>query len=194
MQGRTLQSYRFDRAEVRPAERALLIDGVRTELGSRAFDVLLALIKNRGRVVTKDELLDLVWPGLVVQENNLQAQVSTLRKLLGPNAIVTIPARGYQFSLAETMLPEIPNGVMPSDIPSHANLSPQLSVQGNPEAVMAQDPPSTLTQAERAAYSATLPTTPSATLLHFQLRCCRLPTSPATPMMSTYPTASPMSC
>ena len=151
MRGRTLENYRFDKAEVRPAERALLIDGVRAELGSRAFDVLYALIKNRGRVVTKDESLDLVWPGLVVQENNLQAQVSTLRKLLGPKAIATIPARGYQFSLTETVLTEIPNGVVPSDVPSHANLSPQLSRQCNPEAVMVQDPPSALTQAERAA-------------------------------------------
>ena len=68
-------------------------------LGARAFDVLLALIERRERLVTKDELLDLVWPGLVVEENNLQVQVSTLRKVLGANAISTIPARGYQFTL-----------------------------------------------------------------------------------------------
>ena len=102
------QSYRFDRVEVRPAERALLIDGARAELGSRAFDVLQALIKHRDRVVTKDELLDMVWPGLVVEENNLQAQVSALRKLLGPKAIATIPGRGYQFVLRATAVAEVP--------------------------------------------------------------------------------------
>ena len=46
-------------------------------LGARAFDVLQALIERRERVVTKDELLDLVWPGVVVEENNLQVQIST---------------------------------------------------------------------------------------------------------------------
>ncbi|HEU0204753.1 MAG TPA: transcriptional regulator, partial [Burkholderiaceae bacterium] len=57
---------RFGRVEVRPADRQLLIDGVPAVLGARAFDVLLALIERRDRVVTKNELLDLVWPGLVV--------------------------------------------------------------------------------------------------------------------------------
>ncbi|MGH8797592.1 MAG: ATP-binding protein, partial [Caldimonas sp.] len=51
-------------------------------------------------LVTKNELLDLVWPGLVVEENNLQVQISSLRKLLGPQAIATIPGRGYRFTAA----------------------------------------------------------------------------------------------
>jgi adenylate cyclase len=99
------QSRRFGQVEVRPAERTLLVDGKPADLGARAFDVLLALIAHHDRVVTKNELLDMVWPGLVVEENNLQAQVSNLRKLLGPKAIATIQGRGYQFSLAETELP-----------------------------------------------------------------------------------------
>lgn len=49
--------------------------------------------------MTKNELLTLVWPGLVVEENNLQVQVSALRKLLGPSALATIPGRGYRFEL-----------------------------------------------------------------------------------------------
>ena len=48
----------------------------------------------------KNELLDLVWPDTVVEENNLQSQVSQLRKLLGPQAISTIPGRGYRFTAA----------------------------------------------------------------------------------------------
>ena len=55
----------------------------RRPLGARAFDLLLALVERRDRLVTKHELLDVVWPGLVVEENNLQVQVSALRKLLG---------------------------------------------------------------------------------------------------------------
>ncbi len=92
--------YRFDRFELRPAERALRADGQPVKLGGRAFDMLVALVERRDRVVTKNELLDLVWPGLVVEENNLQAQVVALRKLIGPEAIATVPGRGYRFTLA----------------------------------------------------------------------------------------------
>ena len=94
-----MNSYRFGRFEVRPSQRVVLVDGAATSPGARAFDVLLALLQHRDRVVSKDELLDMAWPGVVVEENNLQAQVSALRKLLGPQAIVTIPARGYRFAL-----------------------------------------------------------------------------------------------
>ncbi|HEY4037876.1 MAG TPA: tetratricopeptide repeat protein [Burkholderiaceae bacterium] len=89
--------YSFDRYELRSGERQLLIEGSPTALGARAFDLLVALIERRDRVVTKAELFDVVWPGLVVEENNLQVQVSSLRKLLGPNAIATVAGRGYRF-------------------------------------------------------------------------------------------------
>lgn len=92
--------YRFDRFELRPAERALRADGQPVKLGGRAFDMLVALVERRDRVVGKHELMDLVWPKLVVEENNLQAQVVALRKLMGPAAIATVPGRGYRFTLA----------------------------------------------------------------------------------------------
>lgn len=92
--------YAFGRFEVRPDERRVLEAGEPIALGSRAFDLLLALIDRRDRVVGKDELLALVWPGKVVEENNLTVQVSTLRKLLGTEAISTAPGRGYRFTLA----------------------------------------------------------------------------------------------
>lgn len=66
-------------------------------MGSRAIDLLLALVDRHGCLVTKHELMDLVWPGVVVEENNLQVQVSTLRKVLGARSIVTVPGRGYRF-------------------------------------------------------------------------------------------------
>jgi len=69
-------------------------------LGARAFDLLQALIEKHDRVVSRDELLELVWPGLVVDENNLRQHVSALRKALGPAAVVTVPGRGYRFGLA----------------------------------------------------------------------------------------------
>ena len=93
-------SYCFGKVEVRPHERLLLVDGRRAALGSRAFEVLLALIERRDRLVTKDELLNLVWAGLVVEENNLATQVSTLRRLLGTAVIATIPNHGYRFAAA----------------------------------------------------------------------------------------------
>ena len=91
---------RFGNVEVRPSTRELLIGGQPTAVGARAFDLLLALVERRDRVVTKNELLELVWPNLVVEENNLQVHISGLRKLLGPQAIKTIPGRGYCFAMS----------------------------------------------------------------------------------------------
>lgn len=90
--------YRFGKHEVRTDERLLLVDGEPANIGARAFDVLLALIELRSRVVTKDELLKRVWPGLHVEENNLSAQVSALRRILGRDAIATVSGLGYRFT------------------------------------------------------------------------------------------------
>lgn len=93
---RGVQPHRFARFELRPAERQLLIEGQVAAVGARAFDVLLALVERRERVVSKSELFDLVWPDTVVEENNLAVHVRALRRLLGPTAITTIPGRGYR--------------------------------------------------------------------------------------------------
>ncbi len=86
------------RFELQPVERRLLVDGEPANLGSRAFDLLLVLIEQPGTLLTKNQLLDRVWPGLVVEENNLAAQISALRKVLGGEVIATIPGRGYRFT------------------------------------------------------------------------------------------------
>lgn len=91
--------YCFGRFELRPLERLLLGDGQVLAVGARAFDLLATLAASHGQVVSKDDLLERVWPGLVVEENNLQVQVSKLRRLLGPDAIATVPGRGYQLVL-----------------------------------------------------------------------------------------------
>ncbi|HEU0198907.1 MAG TPA: winged helix-turn-helix domain-containing protein [Burkholderiaceae bacterium] len=91
--------YRFGRFRLLPGEHRLLVDGEAANLGPRAFSLLVLLVERAGQLVTKDEILGRVWPGLVVEENNLQVQVSTLRKILGHEAIVTIPAVGYRFAL-----------------------------------------------------------------------------------------------
>jgi len=92
-----MPAYRFGPFELRPASRELLVEGRPASLGARAFDVLLALLERRDRLVTKDELLAIAWPGLVVEENNLQVQISALRKILGDGVIKTVSGRGYRF-------------------------------------------------------------------------------------------------
>ncbi len=73
----------FGRVRVLLRQRQLLADGVRRELGTRAFDLLLVLLEADGSLVTKEELLDRVWPGIVVSEGNLKVQISALRRALG---------------------------------------------------------------------------------------------------------------
>jgi predicted ATPase/DNA-binding winged helix-turn-helix (wHTH) protein len=85
--------------EVYPSERMLCAAGKPVELGARAFDLLLVLIEFRGRLVTKATLLERVWPRLVVDENNLPAQIASLRRVLGAGAIRTVPGFGYRLEL-----------------------------------------------------------------------------------------------
>lgn len=89
--------FTFSHFTLRVHERQLLSYGKPVLLGARAFDVLCALVHQAGGLVTKSELFSLVWPGVVVEENNLQVHVSSLRKLLGSEVIVTIPGQGYRF-------------------------------------------------------------------------------------------------
>jgi len=94
--------YRFGRFELQPDKRRLLASGTTVDVGSRAFDLLVTLVERDGHLVTKDELLERVWPKMIVEENTLQAQVSALRKILGPDAIATISGRVYRFALELT--------------------------------------------------------------------------------------------
>src|SRR5262252_6656703 len=90
----------FGRFLLVPHRRELLADGRPIKLGGRAFDVLMALIEARGAVVSKNALMARVWPGRIVEENNLQWQISGLRAALGAdrNLIRTVSGRGYQFT------------------------------------------------------------------------------------------------
>lgn len=110
---------RFGHFELHPAERVLRVRGEPLAVGSRAFDVLLALAQRHERLVTKQELLDLVWPGLVVEEHNVATQISTLRKLLGAGAITTLPGYGYRLTALR-------------DAASAATLSPDAAPQQAP--------------------------------------------------------------
>ncbi len=91
-------TYAFGNHFVHREARLVLVSGSPARLSARAYDVLVALIARRDRVVSKSELLAAVWPGLVVEENNLQVHIWALRKLLGTQTISTIPGRGYRFT------------------------------------------------------------------------------------------------
>jgi predicted ATPase/DNA-binding winged helix-turn-helix (wHTH) protein len=85
--------------ELVSSERQLLRDGQPVELGARAFDMLQVFAEQPGRLVTKATLLERVWPKLVVDENNIPAQIASLRRVLGATAIRTVPGFGYRLEL-----------------------------------------------------------------------------------------------
>lgn len=115
-------AWRFGEFVLRPAQRTLSRTDGPVPLGGRAFDLLCALVENRDRVVGKEELLALTWPGSVVEENNLSVQVSTLRRALGPETITTVPGRGYRWT-AETVLSDVPAPEVRSGLPQPPSLA-----------------------------------------------------------------------
>jgi serine/threonine-protein kinase len=100
--GQNNTSYQFDAFEVDPVRRLLLRDGKTIALKPKVFETLLVLVRNSGRVMDKDELMQQVWPDTVVEDVNLAHNISLLRKALGQRAdenrfIITVPGRGYGF-------------------------------------------------------------------------------------------------
>src|ERR1700733_6426389 len=96
----TPEAIEFGRFRVLPPRRELLAEGRPLDLGGRAFDLLMALIEASGAVVSRDALMNRVWPDRIVEENNLQAQISALRRVFATDRdlIRTIAGRGYQFT------------------------------------------------------------------------------------------------
>src|SRR5215471_7195366 len=96
------QLYRFDGFTVDAARRLLLREGQPVSLTPKAFDLLVVLIESPGQVLTKEQLLQRVWPDQFVEEGNLTVHMSALRRALGerkgePRFVVTIPGQGYKF-------------------------------------------------------------------------------------------------
>jgi adenylate cyclase len=95
--------YRFGPFELDGAEHRLLRNGVEVPLQLKAFETLCILVERAGRLLTKDDLLRQLWPGTIVEENNLNKNISMLRKALGECAtgqsyIETVPRVGYRFA------------------------------------------------------------------------------------------------
>lgn len=133
--------YRFGRWELDPVARHLLARGEKVNLGARAFDVLVALVEAQGERVTKDALLERVWQGVVVEEGNLQTQISALRRALGPEGrtlIATDPRQGYRLTVPVQAIAE--PGAAPPEPPVSQGRStlPVLAVL--PFEVLSRDP------------------------------------------------------
>ena len=102
MTSRTRKRYRFGPFELDAHDRLLTTQGDVVPLTPKALDTLLILVELGGHVVTKDELIERVWPDSFVEQNNLAQNISALRKALGEGAeglryIDTVPKRGYRF-------------------------------------------------------------------------------------------------
>src|SRR3954470_2213576 len=102
-----MKTYRFGPFSLDPAQ-GILSAGLREiPLGGKAFETLVFLVENAGRVVTKSELIDRVWPDSHVGENNLAQHISLVRKTLAAcdpktEYVQTMARRGYRFAAVET--------------------------------------------------------------------------------------------
>ncbi len=99
----TSETISFAEFEIDRVHRRLLSDGKTIPLYAKAYDLLEFFVERNGRIVAKDEILESVWPGQIVEEANLTVQVSALRKALGeqkgsPRFLITIPGKGYKFA------------------------------------------------------------------------------------------------
>src|ERR1700682_2283363 len=100
--GRVKHCYEFGPFRVDPGKRLLLRGGEPVSLTPKAFEILLLLVERQGEVLLKEELMESIWRDTVVEEGNLNRNISTLRKVLGESPsdhryIVTVPGHGYRF-------------------------------------------------------------------------------------------------
>ena len=117
------RTYAFGTFVLNVSERQLLKSGEQIPLTPKAFETLSVLVSNHGHMVSKKDLLQMVWPDSIVEENNLSQNVSLLRKLLGGQGdefIATVPKHGYRF------IARVSEGSAP-------NVTPQTEVFRPPE-------------------------------------------------------------
>ena len=104
----TVTHYSFGPFELYPSEQLLVRDGQAIPLAPKTFDLLLALVSNHGRLLTRETLMKTVWPDSFVEETHLTVNISLLRKTLGDMDdgrpwIATAPKRGYRFDGSVTL-------------------------------------------------------------------------------------------
>ncbi|WDY57928.1 response regulator [Pseudomonas sp. PSKL.D1] len=176
---------RIGKAQVSLERREVFLDGKPVPLGGRAFEVLATLIKAKGRVVGKEELFSQVWAGTVVEDNNLQVQVSLLRKAFGDRGLIqTVSRRGYRLAadivldVPATALGQSPLATPPEPLDEesdHASV-PVLVVDDDPSVrtalgrlLRSQDIPHQLFSSAEALFDARLNTSCACLLLDMHL-------------------------
>ena len=114
--------YEFGSFRLNPAERLLLRDDVAVSLSPKGFELLVFLVTNHGRLVTKEQIFQSVWAGSFVEESNLTVNISALRRALGEKEsglqyIETVTKAGYRFTASVLERQDRDEGVPPPEPP-----------------------------------------------------------------------------
>src|ERR1700722_8696092 len=128
--------FQFGEFQIDPRSRTLRRGKTPVALNFRTFDVLLYLVQNPEKVLTREELLKSVWADAAVDENSLAQSISVLRRALdekpGDNSyIVTLPGRGYQFVLPVQVAVPKSGSTLPHEVAAAGNSSGGLLLQQN---------------------------------------------------------------
>src|SRR5579863_9386562 len=126
--------FQFGKFQMDALARNLRREDASVTLNRRAFDVLLYLVQNPGKVVSRDELLKNVWPDTFVDENSLAQSISVLRRALEEkpgdhNYVVTLPGRGYQFVAPVAVVALENDVIVPDGAPASDHKSAELLFQ-----------------------------------------------------------------
>src|SRR5262245_55916118 len=129
--------YEFGSFRLDAQERLLQRDGATISLTPKAFDLLLALVERRGRLVDKEELFQTVWPDTIVEESNLSSNIAHIRKALGDGEneqkfIETVPKRGYRFVAGVREAPDA-DDLIPKKAELSADSTPPDAVSSPPK-------------------------------------------------------------
>jgi serine/threonine protein kinase/class 3 adenylate cyclase/alpha-beta hydrolase superfamily lysophospholipase len=143
MAKQTRHLYEFAPYRLDPVERILWKDGESVALTPKAFDTLIVLVENSRHVVTKEEMLELIWPDTFVEETNLAQHISMLRRVLGEKPdggqfIETVPKRGYRFAAPVKKIKQEPTRTSviiqrPTTDPTQVETQPLLNSQAAPQ-------------------------------------------------------------
>jgi DNA-binding winged helix-turn-helix (wHTH) protein len=103
------EEFSFGSFHLFPSKRILRKSGKVVSLGSRAFNMLVAMAKRHGDVLTPEELMAIAWPGVTVEDSNMRVQIANLRRALGPGSdgasyIANVAGRGYCFVVPVTQI------------------------------------------------------------------------------------------
>jgi DNA-binding winged helix-turn-helix (wHTH) protein len=118
MKNRSPKIYEFGHFRLDTSNCRLLRRGQPIALRPKLYELLKVLVEHRGQVVEKDELINLVWPGLIVEDSNLTVSINALRRALGDNEYIeTVNRRGYRFAMEVRVVPATEEGQAALQLP-----------------------------------------------------------------------------